>query len=57
VPVLLLHGEHDRFVPAAHGRWLAERIPGVDARISDSDAHLSLALTRIAEVHEWLLTR
>ena len=31
-PVLLLHGDDDRFVPVAHGRWLAERIPGVEAR-------------------------
>jgi pimeloyl-ACP methyl ester carboxylesterase len=32
-PVQLWHGAEDRFVPIAHGRWLAERIPGVDARL------------------------
>ena len=32
-PVLLLHGEDDRFVPVSHGHWLAARIPGVEARI------------------------
>ncbi len=57
VPVLLLQGVHDLMVPASHGRWLAERIPGVEARISESDGHLTLATERIAEVHEWLLTR
>ena len=53
-PVLLWHGVDDRFVPVAHGRWLAERIPGIDARISENDGHLSLMTTRIAVVHEWL---
>lgn len=28
VPVYLWHGELDTLVPAAHGRWLGERIPG-----------------------------
>jgi pimeloyl-ACP methyl ester carboxylesterase len=31
VPVQLWHGRSDTSVPPAHGRWLAERIPGVDA--------------------------
>jgi pimeloyl-ACP methyl ester carboxylesterase len=54
-PVLLMHGEHDRFIPASHGRWLAARIPRVDARISGDDAHLTLSIRRIPEVHEWLM--
>jgi pimeloyl-ACP methyl ester carboxylesterase len=56
-PLLLLQGVHDLMVPPAHGRWLAERIPGVDARISESDGHLTLLTDRIPEVHEWLLER
>jgi pimeloyl-ACP methyl ester carboxylesterase len=56
VPLLLVHGVQDVFVPVAHGRWLAERIPGVEARILDDEAHLSL-YARIPEVHEWLLAR
>jgi len=56
-PVLLLHGVHDLMVPPSHGRWLAERIPGVDARISESDGHLTLLKGRVPEVHEWLLER
>jgi pimeloyl-ACP methyl ester carboxylesterase len=55
VPVLLLQGEQDRFVPPSHGRWLAERIPGVDARLLDGDGHLTLIEHRVAEVHGWLL--
>lgn len=55
-PVLLLQGEDDRFVPASHGRWLADRIPGVDARIDASDGHLTLIERRLREVNEWLLS-
>jgi pimeloyl-ACP methyl ester carboxylesterase len=57
VPVLLWHGEHDLFVPLAHGRWLAAHIPNVDARISDTDGHLTLMQRRVPEVHAWLLER
>ena len=34
VPVLIWQGEQDRMVPFAHGRWLADRIPGVDAHLT-----------------------
>jgi pimeloyl-ACP methyl ester carboxylesterase len=57
VPVLLMHGREDQFVPFGHGEWLAARIPGVDARLLDHDGHLTLGECRIGEVHEWLLSR
>ena len=56
-PVLLLHGRHDRFVPFAHGQWLANAIAGVDARLSENDGHLTLTARRLDEVHAWLLDR
>jgi pimeloyl-ACP methyl ester carboxylesterase len=56
VPVLLWHGVHDQFVPVAHGKWLAEHIPGVDAHLSEDDGHVSL-VHRMPEVHAWLLER
>lgn len=55
VPVMLWHGRHDRFVPFGHGEWLAKRIPGVEAHLSDEDGHLTLYQRRIPAVHTWLL--
>lgn len=57
VPVVIWHGDDDLFVPPAHGRWLAERLPNVDARLSADDGHLTLITRRIPEVHAWLAER
>jgi pimeloyl-ACP methyl ester carboxylesterase len=57
IPVQLWHGRHDRFVPFQHGEWLAARIPGVEAHLTDVDGHLTLIQGRIPEAHAWLLER
>jgi pimeloyl-ACP methyl ester carboxylesterase len=57
VPIQLWHGADDRFVPFAHGEWLAARIPGVDARLTREDGHLTLIERRVPAVHAWLLER
>jgi pimeloyl-ACP methyl ester carboxylesterase len=57
VPVLLLQGTEDLMVPPSHGRWLADRIPGVEAEISEVEGHLTLLANRVPDVHEWLLAQ
>jgi pimeloyl-ACP methyl ester carboxylesterase len=54
VPVQVWHGRHDRFVPFQHGQWLAEHVPGAEPHLSDTDGHLTLLVTRFADIHEWL---
>ncbi|HEX3388456.1 MAG TPA: alpha/beta fold hydrolase [Streptosporangiaceae bacterium] len=54
VPVLLLHGRHDQFVPFAHGQWLAAHVPGAEAWLFDDEGHLSLMEHRVGDVHAWL---
>lgn len=55
VPVQLWHGRHDRFVPFRHGEWLAGKIPGVEAHLTDDDGHLTLMQNRVGQLHAWLL--
>jgi pimeloyl-ACP methyl ester carboxylesterase len=57
VPVLVWQGEEDRFVPPSHGRWLAEHVPGSDARLTAEDGHLTLMAHRVPAVHAWLLAQ
>jgi pimeloyl-ACP methyl ester carboxylesterase len=56
VPVLLWQGVEDRFVPPAHGEWLARRIPTCEPHLSPADGHITLLERRVSDVHEWLAT-
>jgi pimeloyl-ACP methyl ester carboxylesterase len=53
-PLAIWHGGLDRFVPPAHGEWLAEHLQA-DAHLRAQDGHLSLALSSYGEVLEALL--
>jgi pimeloyl-ACP methyl ester carboxylesterase len=57
VPTVLWQGRQDLMVPPAHGEWLAEHVPGVEAHLSDDDGHLSIEERRIGDVHAWLVER
>jgi hypothetical protein len=41
------------FVPTGHGEWLAQHIPGVEARLLDDDGHATL-VNHVPESHAWL---
>ncbi|HUY55682.1 MAG TPA: alpha/beta hydrolase [Candidatus Nanopelagicaceae bacterium] len=55
VPTQVWQGGADLMVPAAHGAWLAARIPGAEAHLDPTVGHLTVVATRISEVHRWLL--
>jgi pimeloyl-ACP methyl ester carboxylesterase len=52
VPVMLKYGRADTLVPAAHGDWLAARIPGATAVVEDA-GHMGDDATFEAEL-DWL---
>ena len=41
VPVLVWYGSTDVLVPAAHGKWLAENVPGCLVKVDDVAGHLA----------------
>ena len=57
VPVLVMHGRQDRFVPVSHGEWMAGAIPRVETRIDAGDGHLTLIAHRVPTVLDWLRDR
>jgi len=50
VPVLLWHGERDRNVPVASGRYLASAIPNCRGTFYPDEAHLSVPLNHQEEI-------
>jgi pimeloyl-ACP methyl ester carboxylesterase len=55
VPVTVWQGGQDRMVPAAHGAYLAEQIPGVRAHLLAEHGHLSLAVDSLGLIIDELI--
>jgi pimeloyl-ACP methyl ester carboxylesterase len=53
-PVRLWHGADDRSVPVAHGRYLASRLPNVEAAFPAGDDHEEIDLSHREEAMAWL---
>jgi len=52
-PVSLWHGMRD-FLPVAHARWLADRIPNVTTHFPASEDHTNIEENNRAAAFEWL---
>jgi pimeloyl-ACP methyl ester carboxylesterase len=57
VPVTIWQGGEDRFVPFAHGEWLAANVSGARARLLPAEGHLSIVLGSYGAVLDDLLER
>jgi len=55
VPVTVWQGDLDRMVPAAHGGWLVDHIPGAEARMVKGHGHISLVTDHRDEILDDLL--
>jgi pimeloyl-ACP methyl ester carboxylesterase len=53
VPVLIVHGDEDRMVPAAHGAWLAAHCPAAELRLAPGAGHITVLDSAPAAL-EWL---
>jgi pimeloyl-ACP methyl ester carboxylesterase len=53
-PLTIWHGAQDRFVPIAHGQWLAEHT-GATAELRPDAGHLSLAISSYDQILDGLL--
>ncbi len=49
-PVTIWQGREDRFVPYAHGEWLAEHVSGARPRLLDGHGHLSLGVSSYGRI-------
>jgi pimeloyl-ACP methyl ester carboxylesterase len=55
-PVTVWHGAQDRFVPVAHGRWLAAHVAGARAQLRAQHGHVSLATGCYGDVLDDLMS-
>jgi pimeloyl-ACP methyl ester carboxylesterase len=55
VPVTVWHGAQDRFVPPAHGEWLANAIRGARLELRPDEGHFSMVDAKFHELVDDLL--
>ena len=55
VPVEVRYGVKDVLVPAAHGRWLGEHVPGARVVAEEDEGHLGDP-DQVVELIRWLVT-
>ena len=55
MPVSIWHGREDRFVPLAHGEWLAANVPGAQSHLVEGEGHISLSRHRYGDILDELL--
>jgi pimeloyl-ACP methyl ester carboxylesterase len=53
-PLLVCHGEDDRIVPVAHGRWVAAHAPSAELRTYPGDGHLTVLESGAVAALDWL---
>jgi pimeloyl-ACP methyl ester carboxylesterase len=56
-PTLVVQGRQDLMVPWAHGEWLAHNLPSAEAWLREDEGHLTLLVSVVPHIHEWLLAR
>jgi pimeloyl-ACP methyl ester carboxylesterase len=57
VPTQIWHGTDDKFVPFAHGKWLAAHVPNAEAHLEKNEGHISLFLKGVPSIHKWLASK
>lgn len=56
VPVTIRYGAKDVLVPAAHGRWLSEHVPGARVFVTDDSGHLESVDDTLADMVDLVST-
>ena len=54
-PVTIWQGLDDRFVPPAHGEWLAANVAGARSHLLEGHGHLSLAIASFGDILDELV--